>query len=63
MTDISFADVLELLEAHGWKLQRISQPYRVFVHADEPLPLLIPVYDKKVPIAYLTKIQRILEPE
>ena len=63
MEGVPFAEVLGLLESHGWKLKRISNPYRVFVHEDEPLPLLIPVYDKKVPIAYLTKIQRILEPE
>ena len=63
MEGVPFSEVLELLEAHGWKLKRISKPYRVFVHPEEPLPFLIPVYDKRVPIAYVTKIQRILEPE
>lgn len=60
MAEVPFKDVLELLESHGWVLQRIWSPYFVFVHRDQELPLLIPVHDKKVSDAYVQKIKRIL---
>ncbi len=28
---ITFEKLLELFESHGWKLQKIYEPYRVFV--------------------------------
>ncbi len=40
--NVDFEEVLELFESHGWKLQKIYEPYRVFVKKGE-LPWLIPV--------------------
>ena len=57
---VPFSEVLELLEANGWVLQRVWRPYFVFVHPDHELPLLIPVHDKKVSDAYVQKIKKIL---
>ena len=56
---ISFLQVLEILESHGWTLQRIWKPYRVFVK-DNELPILIPVEDGKVSVVYVVKIKKIL---
>lgn len=56
-----FSEVLSLLEAHGWVLQRTWPPYFVFVHPDHELPLLIPVHDKKVSDVYVQKIKRLLD--
>ena len=61
MSDVPFSDVLELLESHGWVLQRTWPPYFVFVHPDHELPLLIPVHEKRVSHAYVEKIKRIIE--
>ncbi|HUU82166.1 MAG TPA: type II toxin-antitoxin system HicA family toxin [Phycisphaerae bacterium] len=58
-----FAEVLKLLESHGWTLQRTWPPYFVFVHPDRELPLLIPVHDRMVADAYVAKIKEILEGE
>ena len=55
-----FSEVLELLERHGWALQRTWPPYSVFVHKDHELPLLIPVHDKNVSDAYVQKIKRLV---
>jgi len=63
MSDIPFSEVLELLESHGWVLQRTWPPYFVFLHPDHPLPLLIPVYEKKVSDRYVEKIKRLLAEE
>ena len=57
--EVPFSVVLELLEAHGWKLQRIVPPYRVFTRGRE-LPILIPVQDKMVSTVYVDKIEKIL---
>jgi len=59
--DVPFSNVLALLEEHGWVLQRIWKPYFVFVHEEHELPLLIPVYDKKVSRDYVKKIKEIIE--
>jgi len=60
MAERAFAEVLELLESHGWVLQRTWPPYYVFMKEGE-LPLLIPVKDRKVSEAYVEKIRKILE--
>jgi len=57
---VDFPRVLDLFEANGWKLQKIYEPYRVFVKDDE-LPWLIPVYDRKVDAEYVAKFKRFLE--
>ena len=57
---VDFEKVLELFESHGWKLQRIYEPYRVFVKQGE-LPWLIPVHDKKVDVEYVKKFKEFLE--
>ncbi|MBU0718498.1 MAG: hypothetical protein KJ749_09645 [Planctomycetes bacterium] len=59
---VPFGLVLELLESHGWRLQRIVQPYRIFTKGRE-LPILIPVEDKMVSTVYVDKIERILRTE
>ena len=56
---VPFSQVLELLENHGWTVQRIWKPYRVFVKSNE-LPILIPVEDGKVNVVYVEKIKKIL---
>ena len=58
--NVGFKEVLELFESHGWKLQRIYEPYRVFVKQGE-LPWLIPVHDKKVDVEYVKKFKEFLE--
>ena len=60
MPDRPFSEVLELLEAHGWVLQRTWPPYFVFMKEGE-LPLLIPVRGRQVSEAYVEKIYKILE--
>jgi hypothetical protein len=57
---IDFEEVLESFESHGWKLQKIYEPYRVFVKKGE-LPWLIPVHDKKVDVEYVKKFKEFLE--
>ncbi len=63
MSDTPFSEVLELLESHGWVLQRTWTPYFVFVHRDHDLPLLIPVHDRKVSDEYVQKIKQIIGEE
>ena len=57
---VGFEEVLELFESHGWKLQKIYEPYRVFVKKGE-LPWLIPVHNKKVDAEYVKKFKEFLE--
>ena len=57
---VDFEEVLELFESHGWKLQKIYEPYRVFVKKGE-LPWLIPVHNKKVDAEYVKKFKEFLE--
>ena len=57
---VDFEKVLELFESHGWKLQRIYEPYRVFTKGSQ-LPWLIPVKDKKVDTEYVNKFKKSLE--
>lgn len=56
---VPFAEILELLEKHGWTLHRIDPPYRVFVKGDQ-LPIVIPVHDRKVHASYVAKIDQII---
>ena len=56
----SFEEVLDLFESHGWELQKIYEPYRVFIREGE-LPWLIPVHDKKVSVEYVKKFEEFLE--
>ena len=60
MKSYSFHQVLELFQSHGWKLQKIYKPYRVFVREGE-LPWLIPVHDKKVDAEYVKKFKEFLK--
>ena len=57
---VDFEDVLEFFEAHGWALQKIYEPYRVFVKQGE-LPWLIPVHNKKVDAEYVKKFKEFLK--
>ena len=52
---MDFEQVLTLFEAHGWALQKIWPPYRVFVKEGE-LPWLIPVHNNEVDYEYVEKI-------
>ena len=54
---VPFAEVLELFESRGWRLQKIWEPYRVFMKPGEALPWLIPVYEQKVSVEYVRKIE------
>lgn len=56
---VPFSKVLKLLESHGWTLQRIVPPYRMFTKGDE-LPILIPVEGKRVSSIYVDKIEAII---
>ena len=58
--DVDFKVVLELFEASGWRLQKIYEPYRVFVKDDE-LPWLIPVHDRKVDAEYVERFKKFLK--
>ena len=51
-----FAEILELFESRGWRLQKIWEPYRVFAKEGE-LPFLIPVHGQKVSVEYVDKIE------
>ncbi len=53
---VPFAEVLELFESRGWRLQKIWEPYRVFMKEGE-LPFLIPVQGQKVSVEYVRKIE------
>jgi len=55
-----FEVVLKLFESYGWKLQKIFEPYRVFVREGE-LPWLVPVHNKKVDVEYVTKFKEFLK--
>lgn len=58
--NVNFEEILEFFESHGWKLQKIYEPYRVFVKQGE-LPWLIPVHGKKVDAEYVKKFKEFLE--
>jgi predicted RNA binding protein YcfA (HicA-like mRNA interferase family) len=60
MFEVPFSNVLAFLEAHGWVLQRVWGPYRVFVSERDPLPFLIPVCDRKVSEEYIKKIEKLV---
>jgi hypothetical protein len=53
---VPFAEVLEVFECRGWRLQKIWEPYRVFMKPGE-LPFLIPVHEQKVSVEYVRKIE------
>ncbi len=53
---VPFAEILGLFESRGWRLQKIWEPYRVFMKEGE-LPFLIPVYGRKVSVEYVSKIE------
>ena len=58
---VDFEKVLQLFERYGWKLQKIYEPYRVFVKPGELFPWLIPVHDKKVDVIYVEKFKEFLK--
>lgn len=53
---VPFAQILGLFESRGWRLQKIWEPYRVFMK-DGELPFLIPVHGRKVSVEYVSKIE------
>ena len=53
---VPFAEVLDLFEFQGWRLQKIWEPYRVFMKPGE-LPFLIHVHGQKVDAEYVDKIK------
>ncbi len=57
---VDFEKVLGLFESHGWKLQKIYEPYRVFVKEGE-LPWLIPVRERKVDAEYVERFKKFLK--
>lgn len=59
---VPFSEILKFLESHGWTLQRIVPPYRVFMKGDQ-LPILIPVEGKQVSTIYVDKIETIIRNE
>ncbi|NOT00379.1 MAG: hypothetical protein HOP29_07100 [Phycisphaerales bacterium] len=63
MSERPFSEVLKKLELHGWLLQRVWPPYRVFIHPDHDLPLMIPVHDRMVNEAYVEKIKKLFGEE
>jgi hypothetical protein len=58
--EVEFEEVLRLFESHGWKLQKIYEPYRVFIKQGE-LPWLFPVHDRKVDAEYVEKFKQFLK--
>lgn len=58
--EVGFEQVLKLFESHGWQLQKIYEPYRVFVKEGQ-LPWLIPVKDRKVDVEYVQKFKKFVE--
>jgi hypothetical protein len=58
--EVDFEQVLLLFESHGWRLQKIYEPYRVFTKEDE-LPFLIPVKDRKVDIEYVRRFEKFIK--
>lgn len=54
--EVAFSEVLTLFESRGWKLQKISLPYWVFMRPGE-LPFLIPVHNRKVSKEYVKRIK------
>lgn len=72
MDGIPFSSVLDLLESHGWRLEKICPPNRIFckIVQDSVSPgrqrkirLCFPVTDRKVRNVYVKKIKRILDQE
>lgn len=57
--EVPFARVLVILEEHGWTLQKVWEPYRVFSRPGK-LPILIPVHNRMVSAAYVEKINKII---
>ena len=62
MESVPFAQVLDLLEAHGWELTRIWLPYRVFTRPGRSdLPILVEVDDGSVRSSDVAKIKNIID--
>ena len=59
-SEIDFEVILEIFESHGWRLERIWMPYRVFMKEGH-LPWLIPVHEGKVDYEYVKKIKTYFE--
>ena len=58
--DFEFEEIVDLFESHGWVLQKIYKPYRVFIKKGE-LPWMIPVHEGKVNNEYVKKINDYFE--
>ena len=69
MNAVPFSKVLELLESHGWELEKVCPPNRIFCKTvrdprsptvQKKIRLCFPVKDRKVRRIYVEKIKRIL---
>ncbi len=61
---VSFSEVVDLLESHGWELTGIWKPYRVFTKPEsDALPILIEVHERKVRHDDVERIKKHLEEE
>jgi predicted RNA binding protein YcfA (HicA-like mRNA interferase family) len=58
-SEVRFAVVRKLLEAHGWTLARISGSHHVFTKAGER-PIVIPVHHNKVHPRYVREIEKFI---
>lgn len=61
---IPFAEVLDYLESHEWRLCRIHPPHRVFYQNGDlrsGLPILVAVEDRQVDKGHFEEIKRIVE--
>ena len=59
---IPFSEVVDLLEANGWELTRIWNPYRVFTKpGSDELPILIEVHDRMVRQSDVERIKKYVE--
>jgi len=56
-SEVRFSEVQRLLEAHGYRLRRISGSHHIFDKPGE-LPISIPVHHGKVKHVYVQQIQK-----
>ncbi len=57
-SEVRFSEVRKLLEAKGYRLERIRGSHHVFDKAGWP-PVVIPVHRGKVKHAYVRKIEKL----
>lgn len=59
-SDVRYAQILRLVESHGWILIRIRGSHHVFQLPDGTL-FVVPVHRGKVKYAYLREIKKLIE--